>query len=226
MKDLISDGIIQNAQKRNCFIEDLANKLYSNSITNKIVFEKIIGDILNHKKYESWKNKETLESAFLLKYCSSSCYYRLYVFLNKKIPSLTTIESSLSKELSEREKVLSDANSVNILLNRYYDDIKNELNDYLSTFTSKFKSKIKFDKYKIQICLGCDAASFTSFIKDKQSNDDNKNSNNELKTQIKHIKKQMFKNIITGEFGSNEVFHQFINDHTDFDVNHQKFFLI
>ena len=48
------------------------------------------------------------------------------------------------------------------------------------------------DKHKIHICIGCDAASLTPFL--KVNNDDEK--------ELKQIKQEIFESIINGDFSS------------------------
>lgn len=213
LKELISISEIQSSQNRNSFIDELVEKLYADKcIKEKEMFHKIIEDIINHKKYNSWRNSKALEFGFLIKYCSSAAYYRLFVLLNKKIPSISTINSHFSQSVANREKLLTYSDSIMSLLNQYLYDIEPEISEYISEYYKRFHENLDIKNFKINICLGCDAASFTPFNQKKTKEVDKSDDNEEIKKEKKEIKKKMFQNIVKGEFEKNEQFYDRIDE--------------
>ena len=63
--------------------------------TKKKYMNNVIEDLLYHQRNCCW-SEEILQMSFLIKYCYSSAYRRLWILSNFKLPSPTTIDSQLS----------------------------------------------------------------------------------------------------------------------------------
>ena len=193
MKNIIHEAVLENISKKNDFINDfindIAKKICGTEDSEKIeIFKGIINTILNHEKYKSWNNPKALEFSFLIKYCSSSAYYRLYELLGEKLPPPPSIETYFKDETNKREKLLINAKDVNKLLNQYIIDNKTIISELIVKYNKTFNTKITLDKFKIQICLSSDAASLTPFTNKKSGNDSNKTLDNS-KSKENHDKK-------------------------------------
>ena len=90
-----------------------------------------------------------------MKYNSSS-YYKLFKLLNGKILQPSTVDSHFRKQTIEREKELTSSDDIINLLDQYWIDIKEPINEYLIDFNKNFSTNLKVDDLKIKICLGCD----------------------------------------------------------------------
>ena len=132
LKKSISVITLNQASKDSLDLNKIVEIIYSGDQYKMDIARNVIQDIVNHKKYGSWQNSKILKIAFLLKYSSSSSYFRLYNLLNKKIPSPFTVESSFRKKILEREQSLIDAKSITTLLDHYWEDIRYRVEDYLN----------------------------------------------------------------------------------------------
>lgn len=195
MKELIHTAILKYLNHKNNFVNDVIQKLCDGDQEKVKIYSEIFNSILNHQKYKSWNNSKALEFSFLIKYCSSSAYYRLYELLDEKLPSPQTIESAYRNQVIDRENLLLNAERVNDLLNRYLIDTKDRINDLLREFNKKFKTNIKFDEFKIEICLSSDAASLTPFTNKKK---DNEKEETEENNHHKPEKEIIFENLVKG----------------------------
>ena len=119
--------------------------------------------LLMHKKGQPWPDENILKFGFLIKYCSAAAYRRLYILLNEKIPPPATIESHFMKDLNERKIVLTDPFKLNEILDQYWLDNKEKAEKYINDFNNEYNTNEEIDDFKINLCVGCDAASFTSF---------------------------------------------------------------
>ena len=135
-----------------------------------------------------------------MKFSSSASYYKLFKFLNEKLPSPSTVESRFRPEILEREKLLTSSNDIDILLDKYWSDVENKVEVHLTEFNKKYSQNLSIDDYKIKICLGCDAASFTNFVKKQKAvkNDLKLKDNNEIKHKI-------FSKLVEGDFDTSDI---------------------
>ena len=177
-------SISENFVKKENFIQDQLNHLkkYNDSNDSNIIAS-LFSEILHHKKFESW-NLNILKFAFLIKYCSSSSYFRLFSLLNKQIPHPETVESHFHQQIIKREKQLLNANAVNELLDQYLIDINEQIKNYINLYNKEFHKNISYDTFKINVCLGCDAASLTPFTNKRKKNS-KKKKKKKKETQVK-----------------------------------------
>lgn len=207
----------------NLNLDKIVEIIYSDDPTKKEIARNVILDIINHKKYHSWDSK-ILEISFLLKYSSSSSYFRLYNLLNKRIPSPSTVDSHFRKQIIEREKSLVNSRDIMTLLDRYWHDIKFKVADYLNEYNLAYSTSIDIESFKIPICLGCDAAAVTTFtdkIKNEKTPDKKKTQEEKKKARI--IKTSVFKELVKGE---KKHCHKFVHPNEISDDDSHFFFAI
>ena len=126
--------------------------------------------LILHKKGQIWQDDKILKFGFLIKYCSSSAYRRLFVLLGEKIPPPSTIESHFRIDIKNREIILTNPNQITEILDKYWENNYDTILNYLKEFNSYFDKNENIDDFKINVCVGCDAASLTSFLSKKRSN--------------------------------------------------------
>ena len=104
LNSTISQFTLNSKTNENIDLEKIVDILYSdNDLEKKEIPKNVICDLLNHKRHHSWENSKILEFSFLIKYCSSAAYMRIYNMFNKKLPSPSTVDSHFRKQIIERE---------------------------------------------------------------------------------------------------------------------------
>ena len=170
IKELIQKSVFESENKKMNILSEVSQRL------NKSINEKnsdmimdLLSDIINHTKYKSW-NLKVLEFAFLIKYCSSAAYFRLFIMMGKLLPPPETIDSHFRSAIQKREKLLLNVDDFNKLLNQYLEDIKDKIDEYVKEYNETFKTNITRETFKIQLCISCDAASLTPFTQQRKAN--------------------------------------------------------
>lgn len=116
-----------------------------------------------HKKRTPWNNPYLFKFGFLIQYCSSSAYDRLYTLVKQQIPPISTINSHFKNDLLNKKKILSNPKEIASLLDKYWTNSYDTIVDYISDFNEKYNANLNIDDFKIDLVLGSDAASFTRF---------------------------------------------------------------
>lgn len=205
MKELMHIAILENLNRKNEFVNDIIQK-FCDKDTKKIeIYKNIIESILNHEKYKSWNNSYAFKFSFLIKYCSSSAYYRLYEMLGEKLPPPMTVQSHFKKQIVDRENILVNAYSVNQLLNQYHIDVKDKINDLLIEYNKAFKTNLTYDTFKIHVCLSSDAASLTPFTNQQK---DSKLKDSTKENHYNDEKAKIFENLVNGGLDKDEDFRR------------------
>ena len=201
-------NIQNNLQKTLAKIEKMFNETKSSlwSIITSIIYQdcsdrkkeymnSVINDLLFHQKNFAW-SEEILQMCFLIKYCDSAAYRRLWILSNFKLPPPTTIDTHFESKINYVEHCLTNPDDIDMILDSYYE---NNIDKIL-----KKNDDNNIDNHKIHICIGCDAASLTTFL--KVNNDDEKEDNEEeedlSEKELKQLKQEIFENIINGDFSS------------------------
>lgn len=193
-----------NVEKSKYDLESIVETIYSSNPAQKEIALQIIKDIINHKSHQSWEESNVLKFSFLMKYCSSASYYRLFKFLNQKLPSPSTVDKHFLPKVVEREKILTSSDEILPLLNQYWEDVEPKVEEYLTEFNNRYHTKFDIRNYKINISLGCDAASFTTFACKKKKNE-NQNKIDGIKAALNSLKQKkndIFKDLVNGNFQS------------------------
>ena len=169
-------------------------KHYRSIIISKIDFDNedlksTLKNYLNRKS--SLMKEQVFEFAFLIKFCSSAAYRRLYIFSRGLLPPPSSVESHFKKQVNMVNKLLTDPSEIDMLLDSYWLSNKDKINIPINSI----------DSYKIQISLGVDAASLTSFNKTKynKKNPKEEKIDQKLKGQIKEMKAKIIKCLLNGE---------------------------
>ncbi|KAK8845207.1 hypothetical protein M9Y10_021391 [Tritrichomonas musculus] len=175
---------------------NIVSNLYSNCPqTQQQFMNDAFRDLFTHKTGEHW-NENILQLAYLIKYCNTSCYRRLWILSNFKLPPPTTIDTHFESKTNLVEYCLSNADEIDFLLDKYWESNKSKI---------QLKNENDIASYKIRVCLGCDAASLTTFLKvnnDEEMEETEENQCNISNDNIKEMKNQIFKNIVDGNFSA------------------------
>ena len=217
IRTVLFEGIINDYIDKNNLLNGILDRIYSNE-DQKEVAKGIINDITTHQKKKPWRDSNTLKFSFLLKFCSSSSYYRLFKFLNEKLPPPSTVESHFRQEIIEREKVLTCSKDVTVLLDQYWKDVKDKVEVFLKEYNKKYSDNKQIDDFKINVVLGCDAAAFTNFSKKKKVKQKAKSKAN---STLKH---QIFNKLINGDFETSDLQKQFDNENIDITDDKTQYF--
>lgn len=161
-----------------------------------------------HKKGQIWPDVNILKFGFLIKYCSESAYRRLYFLLDEKIPPPSTIDSHFHKDIINREKVLTNPFQITEILDQYWTNNLEIIQQNLIEYNKFFNENETIDEFKIHVCVGCDAASLTSFYSKERKVKSNKKLNlffkskevKSLKEKISFDKNFFFNKLINGDF--------------------------
>ena len=85
-------------EKKSPFWSNISSELYSDCTLKKQKYmNSVFDDLIYHQKGCTW-NEETLEMAFLIKYCNASAYRRLWVLSNFRLPPPTTVDFHFQKK--------------------------------------------------------------------------------------------------------------------------------
>ena len=177
--------------------KELKQKL-EKKLRSDIIFNLDISDENLKEAFKNFLNKkfgllkeQIFEMSFLIKYCSTSAYRRLWILSHDLLPPPSSVDSHFKNKVKIVKKQLIDPAEINPLLDAYW-----------AEQCSKIGIKDNSDNsFKIELVIGVDAASLTSF---NQSKNDRKKCvkvllDDEVKKKNSEMKSSIIDNLINGK---------------------------